>query len=380
MSVNPNIRLMALPHPGPQQQTQTQALEPARLRSAKRAFSTRRVDFSRAVNLISSDYQPQVGDLLLARVGRVGHHKRIERPDGRRAHLFAGDEIIVCYGNRYAPDQFEGLVPDHLGECELVAAGGIAASVVCKHRSVAAATRLEPLGILADEQGRALNLSQFALAQPSTAGRDLPPVLAVVGTSMNAGKTTAAARLIRGLSRAGKRVASAKITGTGAGGDFWTMLDAGAQPVIDFTDAGLPSTHGVGLAELESVMSALLMHLHQSAPDAIVIEVADGLLQSETRRLIEGAVFNSLVDQVVFAAGDAMGAVAGYRQLQQTGCRIAALSGAFTAAPLAVREVQRELDCPVYQKTELSDPEVACSLIGEPIAKADRVDETAASV
>ena len=48
---------------------------------------------------------------------------------------------------------------------------------------------------------------------------DVTPVLIVAGTAMNAGKTTAAARLIKGLQRAGLRVGAAKVTGTGAGGD-----------------------------------------------------------------------------------------------------------------------------------------------------------------
>ena len=57
------------------------------------------------------DAEPQPGDLVLARVTRVGQHQHIEQVTGRRAKLWQDDEIIVAYGNRYAPDQFEAFVP-----------------------------------------------------------------------------------------------------------------------------------------------------------------------------------------------------------------------------------------------------------------------------
>ncbi len=55
---------------------------------------------------------------------------------------------------------------------------------------------------------------------------------------MNAGKTTTAASLIKGVTAYGMKVGAAKITGTGAGGDFWFMIDSGTEPVLDFVDAG----------------------------------------------------------------------------------------------------------------------------------------------
>jgi len=372
MSIFPTVRLIR----ELQVEPELQELPADRVSAAKPAFSTRGMDLSRATHLIVERYQPKAGDLVLARVSRIGQHKRIERPDGRRAQLFAGDEVVVCYGNRYAPDQFEALVPEDLGPCELVAAGGIAAQVVCKHRAISNATRLQPIGVLSDTAGQPLNVHDAALPTIDKMP-ELPSVTAVVGTSMNAGKTTAAARLILGLARAGKKVAAAKITGTGAGGDYWMMLDAGAEMVVDFTDAGFATTYCLKGETVQDIMRTLLGHLAQRGVDAIVVELADGLLQSETRSLLGSKFFKQHVDQVMFAAGDAMGAVAGYQTLQQLECNIAAVSGAFTAAPLAVREVERELSCPVYQKTELSDPEIALSLIGETEGLKARDDEAA---
>ncbi len=355
-----------------------QPLDPDLMARAKPAFVTRRVDFSLARALATQGVAPRPGDLLLARVTRVGQHKRIERPDGRRAHLFAGDLVLVAYGNRYAPDQFDGVVPDDLRPCALVAAGGIAAIERSRHRQVAAATRLQPLGLLATEEGRVLNLADFALPRVQISSAPAVPVIAVFGTSMNAGKTTALARLTLGLTRAGRRVATAKVTGTGAGGDFWMMQDAGAVSVADFTDLGLASTAGVPLPELESVAAGLVNLSLQSAPDLVLLEVADGLLQAETAALALSPCFRRLIDGVLFAAGDAMGAVAGAARLQAAGHRLLALSGSFTAAPLAIAEVAAGIDVPVLRKTELSDPECASALVDSLGRRADgRDDETA---
>ena len=95
----------------------------ARLGRAKLAYTTRQVPAEALQRLIELDPdgdagpRPRAGDLLLARVEQLGHHRRIELANGRRASLFEDDEIVVCYGNRYAPDQFEGEVPLDLGGC-----------------------------------------------------------------------------------------------------------------------------------------------------------------------------------------------------------------------------------------------------------------------
>ena len=187
----------------------------ARLAQAKWAFTTRRVDRGGARSLITDlSTKPSAGDLVLARVLVIGHHSTIELPTGRKAVLHPGDEIVVSYGNRYAPDHFEAFVPPVLGEAHLVAGGGIAARAVLQHEKVADPTTIEPIGLLATEDGRRLNLSQFAMKR----GTSRPiPAIAVFGTSMNSGKTTTVAHLVRGLTRAGLRVGAAKITGTNMG-------------------------------------------------------------------------------------------------------------------------------------------------------------------
>ena len=74
-----------------------------RAAKAKRAFTTRRVPARQMKTIISGDIKPVSGNVVLATVHELGKHLRLELLDGRRAIMMPGDEIIVCYGNRYAP-------------------------------------------------------------------------------------------------------------------------------------------------------------------------------------------------------------------------------------------------------------------------------------
>lgn len=345
-------------------ETSTRCFSYEQLGTIRRGFSTRRVKYPESIDIVRDGIAPRPGDLVLASVTGIGQHGRIELPTGRRSFVHIGDQIVVAYGNRYAPDQFEAEVPEDLDECNLVAAGGIAARMISKHPRVKAATRIKPVGLLVDRAGRVLNLADWKIPH-RTLTQKLPPVIAVAGTSMNAGKTTTAARLIRGLHRAGKKVGAAKITGTGAGGDIWQMMDAGAVEVLDFTDAGYASTYKVSSAEIENIFLSLLTHLARRNLDAIVLEIADGILQQESAALLSQPSFASHCNRMLFAASDAMGAVAGTEWLRTLGLEVAAISGTLTASPLAMRETAATSHLPVYTKKELSDPAIACHLISE---------------
>jgi hypothetical protein len=180
---------------------------------------------------------------------------------------------------------------------------------------------------------------------------------------MDAGKTESAACLVRGLTQSGLRVGFAKVTGTGAGGDTWLLKDAGADPVLDFTDAGHVSTYRVETEEVERILVTLVAHLTKAGVDAIVLEIADGILQGETAALLESPLFNEMVGGVLFTARDSMGALAGVDWMQQRGISIAGLSGVMTAAPLQRDEAQLATGLETYNREDLTDVRVARELL-----------------
>lgn len=325
-----------------------------RIRRAKSAYSVRRVPLD-AADLRLRSGRPRAGDLVLARVTQLGMHQHLESADGRRQRLWPGDEIIVAYGQRYAPDQFEAVIPDDLSPCHLVAGGGVAARVLTRHTSVKPATQIVPMGLLANALG-VLNVRQASLG-PATHGRP-PLTVAILGSSMNAGKTTTAAHVIVGLRRAGLRVGAAKVTGTGAGGDRWLMQDAGAALTLDFTDMGYASTAGLPPEAVERILTDLGGHVASTGVDCAVIEVADGVLQRETSALVQSHLFAKYVDAVIFAAPDALSAIAGVAWLEQRALPVVAVSGVLTASPLATREAGAALRVPTYTAEDLATPQV----------------------
>ncbi len=333
-------------------------LKKRRLSQAKWAYTTRRINRQQEFHLISGELAPLPGDLTLARVEELGQHKRLELANSRRASLFEGDEIVVAYGNRYAPDQFEGIVPDHLGPCRLVAAGGVAARLLNKHDRIKTATRITPLGLLADKDGHRINLSSARLPKADQICSS-PLVLVVAGTSMNSGKTTTCANLVKGFVRQGIRVAAAKFTGTGAGSDYRALVDAGADPVFDFVDAGYVSTYRVNRDALLDIVMTLRTEMCTSQPEIIIVEIADGLLQRETALLFSTPVFTDWIDGVIFAAGDALGARAGISWLQARQVPVFAITGILTSSPLAQREAAEVCGLPVYHTRSLARANVS---------------------
>jgi hypothetical protein len=367
-----------LPEPRGHVGSELATMEPLdfhRLGSAKSAYTTRFVSRlidgdPRGYGLVTGDQVvPQAGDVILARVHGLGQHLRIERPDSRKAILFEGDEILVAYGDRYAPDQFEAEVPADLGATHLVAAGGLAGTVISAHSTMKPPTQIEPLGLLADARGRMTlrRCAPFKVVAPEDAQTlrrvGKPLVVGVLGTSMNSGKTTTVASIVRGLTKAGLAVGAGKVTGTGAGGDPMLFHDSGASRVLDFTDFGYGSTYRLGHEEIRSLLVSLICELAATGPDVIVLEVADGLYQGETARLVRDPLFKQHVDKIVFAAGEALGAAAGQTLLTQQGLSPVAISGRLTASPLAKREAAAALAVPVLDKEELASAAVVDLLL-----------------
>ncbi len=354
-----------------------------RLLRAKKAYSTRFVAAAieaapAAFGLITDPaWQPRPGDVVLARVVTVGQHRRLESPASRRQILFEGDEIVVAYGSRYAADQFLAVLPEDLGPCHLAAAGGLASRVVDQHAAIKDATVIEPVGLLTSSAG-VVNLSAYAphpvrKVSPVPGRATRVPVVAVVGTSMNSGKSTTLACLAHGLAAAGLTVHAGKATGTGAGNDVHHFADAGAHHVVDFTDFGLPSTFGLPFEDVRDVFATMAEVLaspaEHGAPDVVLIEVADGVYQGDTSRLLTDDAFCSVVDRVAFAAGDALGASGGVAALRALGCTPAVVSGVLTASPIATAEARTALDIDVVPTFDLCLPAVALTAAG--LASAD---------
>jgi hypothetical protein len=312
----------------------------------KWTYAAHRVDRAVVRGLVTLNGEPDPGRLVLARVTTLGKHKDVEGTDGRRLMLFPNDVIAGVLGYRYATDQYEGLPITSGSAGHLLGIGGVCGYVASKNEKMLDPTGLEWIGTLADNEGQPLNLRRFALRPRRTPSSSRPRTILVVGASMNAGKTTTAAHVIRSLSGQGRRVAAAKLSGTACRKDPGMMEDAGAVRVLDFTHAGYPSTANLAVGDLLDLASDLRALLLEEKPEFIVYEIADGIFQRETRLLLEDPAFRETIDVVLYAAPESPSCESGIRWLRGWGYTVGGVSGMVANSRLGMEEVRASTGVP----------------------------------
>lgn len=327
---------------------------PDAIRNAVRvSYALRRVPESSLHCLLPRPEPPKVGDIVLAQVEAMGKNATLDIVNGRHCGLHKGDLVAVVFGNRYATLQFEGYARTDGDSCHLLSAGGLCGLVESKHDSMPAPSKLRVLGALGGKDGLPLRLQDFAVARTPAASGGRPRVVVVVGTAMNVGKTYTARSVILGLERHGVRVAGVKLTGTVAGRDTFTMLDAGACVALDFVDGGLPSTYLCSLTELLKLYDLLINHAASHGATWVVVEIADGIVQGETAALLASTRFATTVDAWLLAAADALGAVGAVAMLRKMGITPLAVSGVVSRSALGRREVAAAMKIPCVAAAEL---------------------------
>lgn len=330
------------------------------LARAKWAFTTRRVPHIDVAALLPVDTNARAGDVILCEITSVNQHKKIQLSNGRYSQSYPGDIVVLSVGDRYAPDQFMGRAEVHETSMDLLAGGGLAGLVEAAHAKMSKPTQLRPLGMLANKDGQVINIDHYAI-EPATIPEHVT-VLGVFGSSMNAGKTTAAVSLAYGLAQAGYNVAGVKATGTGAFGDFNAFRDA-SIPVTDFTDAGMPSTFRMPLERITKGFETLVGQAAANGAEIVVVEIADGVFQRETAQILEGGSIIDRMDGLLFATPDALGAVGGVTTLNRYGLRPFALSGMVSLSALGTVEAETETRLPVLTREKLRDGATVAGIV-----------------
>jgi hypothetical protein len=271
----------------------------------------------------------------------------LELPTGRLAKINPGDVLIGVLGRRRALKGFVGDVPPtvHTGdELHLLNMGGVIGSCSGHHSSLSDAIKVKVIGLAATESGGVLNIGSAALSPVSTLGETAPMVL-IAGTCMNSGKTYAATELIKQATRAGMRVAAAKLSGIACLRDTLNMADHGAVATASFLDCGLPSTVDAG--DLAPVAKAIIAKLNQSAPDLIVIELGDGILGGySVESVFEDAELRAASAAIIFCASDYVGAWGGIELFRRRGITVDLIAGSVTDSQMGQDYIEREFGVP----------------------------------
>ncbi len=201
----------------------------------------------------------------------------VETPSGEYEEIVPGDRLIGALGVRAATLQVVG--DWRAVESDLVLDTLTAAGVLGRCTSAAIPKPpMAPLRYLGHAVGDGGVCTMMRSVEPAP-DRDLEaPLILIIGTSMDAGKTITATAIVRELRGLGMTVAGAKLTGVGRYRDTLAMRDAGAEFIVDFVDAGLPSTV-VPVDQYERALRLVCSKLAAAEPDAVVAEAGASPLE-----------------------------------------------------------------------------------------------------
>src|SRR2546421_1482275 len=310
--------------------------------------ATSPLGLSRTLNVICANGIPRAGDVVVARVlTDNATYNMLELPTGRLAKVNPGDVVAGVLGRRRALKGFVGDVPATIAagdELNLLNLGGVIGSCSGHHSSLDDAIKVQVIGLAYDDEGVVKNIADVALPGRDKLGQTAPLVV-IAGACMNSGKTYAATEIIQQGTRAGLRVAAAKLSGIACLRDTLNMADHGAIATASFLDCGLPSTVGAG--DLAPIAKAIIGRLNESAPDLIVIELGDGILGGySVESVFADGELRDAMTALIFCASDYVGAWGGIELFRRRGITVDLIAGSVTDSKMGEDYIQDEFGVP----------------------------------
>lgn len=333
---------------------------------------TRNLGLGRTVHL-TPEVKAEEGAVIAIRIhGEKTVYNQLEDVHGRLVTLHAGDIMVGALGHRNALHGYEGVVPESVTvgqRLHVLNMGGVIGKCTSHNPGVGMPFEAEVLGQvlefpeLMSRNGQPAHVMSGALKGTSVAVKC--PVVYVVGTCMNAGKTFAASAMVRRLAQAGYRVGGAKLTGVSLMRDTLSMQDSGADVVMDFTDAGIVCT---GPRTAARVARVLFSELAVSDVDVIVAETGDGIMgEYGVQAILADPELKALAGAWVMCANDPVGAAGGVRHLKETyGIDVDVLAGPATDNAVGVRFVEQVVGVPA--RNARADPAALGGLILEKLS------------
>ena len=306
---------------------------------------------------VSPQIPSQEGVVIAVRVlNDKSTYNQIELPSGRMAQVKKGDVVAGALGHRNALFGYSGHIPESLAAGDtvnLLNIGGVIGVCDSINPDLGQPFACEVLGavlhfpVLGERIGVPARVGDEPLAaEPPLDARGVP-VVALVGSCMNAGKTAAACALVRRFVHAGLIIDGIKTTGVSLRRDILAMEDAGARRTGIFTDLGVVSTTGKNSA---AVTRTLITRLAAGRPDAIVVELGDGLLGAYgVDAILADPELRDCFTAVVLAANDPVAAWGGVEILRRDyGIEPVAVTGPATDNLVGTKLIEERLGVPAH--------------------------------
>ncbi len=284
-------------------------------------------------------------------------YNQIELPSGRMAQVKRGDIVAGCLGHRHALFGYSGRIPERLApgdNVQLLNLGGVLGICDSVNPDLGKPFECEVLGavlafpVLGERIGRPARIGGEALPERPLLALQGVPVIAMVGSCMNCGKTAAACALVREFAHRGLAVDGLKATGVSLRRDILALEDAGARATAIFTDLGVVSTTAANAAQATRMLLTRLVAQSSERADLIVLELGDGLLGAYGVDAILGdPELRSAFTAVVLAANDPVAAWGGIELLRRDyGLEPTAVTGPATDNAVGVRLIEDRMGVP----------------------------------
>ena len=320
--------------------------------------------------MISSYIVPAEGYCVAVRaLEDKEHYNQLECADGAFHTIRKGDVFVGALGERQALKGYSGRLPRRIAAGEtlnVLNMGGIIGRCTSDHPDLGPALRVEVLGaVLVDRGGQRCHacIQDHAL-EPVYALNDSAPLVMVSGTSMNTGKTYAAAQIIAGLTERGLRVAAAKLTGAALQRDVRAMREHGAIASASFTDTGVVASTN---KEMQPLAKSIIRHLNTFGPDAIVLELGDGFIgYYGVDDLLLDKELQKFTSAHIVAATDLAGAWAADQTFRNRyRAPVAAITGPVTDNLVGKQYIQNALGIPAINARQ--DAEALTALVAREV-------------
>lgn len=271
----------------------------------------------------------------------------LETTNGRLGKLVTGDIVPAVLGKRRALKEYAGDIPSTLTEgnelywlCE----SGLVGEIKGVNERWGVPMKVIVLGALIKEE-KTVNIKDFAIPWKKDVIKSVP-IIAVLATCMDSGKTTLICKLADHFHHNGLKVAGAKLTGVAFMQDPFKMKDAGIHTVMDFVDAGLPSTCG----EPDDAIAAacgVITEINKTSPDLILAEFGDGIIgEYNVASIITHPSVKKHIIMTIVAANDLVSAWGAKLKMQELGLPVSVFTGPVVNSQTGVDFIEKNFGTP----------------------------------
>ena len=328
---------------------------------------------SSAVRRLNLDYEVEISNTIVIEEGAVLVGKVLSDTDKVNAledrngiihKLVAGDIIPGVLCKRRAMKELSGDIPKQLyvgDNLHLINDAGMFGHLRGFEPTYGMPIEVTILGSII-RQGKQINTKDAGLESPEELDLQAP-LIAVVGTSMDIGKTTTACKIVKHFINRGLKVAYAKLTGIAYLGELKPLIDSGAEPVMDFLDGGLPSSFGCQEQVIKAAFS-ILAELNKSKPNFIVVEFGNSILgQANVSTLLQNATIQNHIKATIVVASNTVDAWGAKEIMNQYGVPITTMTGPLANNSATADFIEEMLGIPTESNFSNSDMPKTMKLI-----------------